>query len=1072
MKRLFSIIALIAISAFLTYAQENTGEILGKVTLAEDGSPLPGVTVTLTGAAYGKSAFVTTKEGNYRFTKLAPSNYNLRFELQGFKTVERTNIRVTIGAGVQVYVSMEPGALQEEITVVAQTQMIDTRKAQVGANYTSEMITALPIAMRTSEIINLAPGIMSAHPQIAGQGSGTLHGFGVQNYRGEYNMDGASFRSTYGHGNMPTGVATERLEEAQVTTSGQDITNVQGGPTINFVSKRGGNKLAGDAYIAILDKSLQANNKGFPAYMKTPTNKVYKNDQNGNPVYGLGYTENQGIFRTYDYGISLGGPILTDHLWFFGSWTVIDSWNKNYYGVPADRYYTPDMYGKLNFQWKTVTAEASYTWRTSEAINVPWFANSPNNLDRKNPASVYTAQVAATVWQKLLLSGKFTYFSYPTLTQQANFQPTGAGNVTYDQGRTYNPPGRYYTYNYFKSPPYNTEPTGFWQHYGDTQKRPYFVVEGDYFAERFLGGDHEIKFGFDRNYARFIAEYMAPNQMFVGNYPATNYSKDPTNAPAKGPYGNYWSRIWTYNDPVGEKRSERWGIYVQDTMTYGRLALNVGARVDWHSWAWEAVNYHALAPADEPITQWDQWTGVFKVPAGKLKLDPTFSPRVSLTFDVTGKGKDLIKLQYANYAGALDNLAFRAGFKSGYNRGEFSVPFIDKNSNMVPDWPTAKFPNAVNEFHLNDILGHWPTPDDILMMTAVGQAEQKAYAATHGGSTDAPWNYYTYPGWMVYMSFSGNPLGKQATARGATDGLDSSFEPDRVMELTLGYEKQLSTDFSVQLIGAYKREYNFAWWRGYYGTLASHELQPIDMQKLMGTDPTTGWKVWAADPSYKSPNGYVGFTYGSSYYNKFLGGQLIITKRYSHGWMLQATLDAQDWTVHLPERYINPDTGQINNEGKYPRTTLYDYQNGGRLGAGEYFSTEPPQNTRWHFKLSGLVRLPFQIDFSGFIDAREGYLVNRYVTSFSGQSLPEKGIQYGKYRMPNFWYANFTLDRVFKFSDQVSARIFATAYNAFNVIKETWINTGIVPTRFPIEDFPTDVNRARILQLGVRFSFR
>jgi len=275
---------------------------------------------------------------------------------------------------------------------------------------------------------------MSALPQIAGQGSGTLHGFGVQNYRGEYYMDGGSVRSTYGHGDMPAGVSVDRVEEVQVTTSGQDITNVQGGPTINFVSKRGGNKLAGDAYMALLDKSLQANNT-LPASMKTPANQVYK-QYNGANVNGLGYIENAGVFRTYDYGMNLGGPIIPDHLWFFGSWAVIDQWNKGYDAAPSDRTYIPDMYGKLNFQWKTLTAEVSYTHRNSSAINVPFSATilGPNKIDRKNPVDIYTAQASITLWQKFLINAKFTDFNYPTLTEQTGFTPTGSGpGTTYDQ---------------------------------------------------------------------------------------------------------------------------------------------------------------------------------------------------------------------------------------------------------------------------------------------------------------------------------------------------------------------------------------------------------------------------------------------------------------------------------------------------------------------------------------------------------------------------------------------------------------------------------------------------------------
>src|SRR5512136_387789 len=110
-RLIIALVGLGLIAACLS-AQESTGEVIGKVTLAEDGSPLPGVTVTLTGTL-GTMSFVSTKEGNFRFTKVSPGEYNLRFELQGFKTVERTNIRVTAAKALPITVTMEPGTLQE-----------------------------------------------------------------------------------------------------------------------------------------------------------------------------------------------------------------------------------------------------------------------------------------------------------------------------------------------------------------------------------------------------------------------------------------------------------------------------------------------------------------------------------------------------------------------------------------------------------------------------------------------------------------------------------------------------------------------------------------------------------------------------------------------------------------------------------------------------------------------------------------------------------------------------------------------------------------------------------------------
>ncbi len=1047
MKRLFFIVAFIAISAFLSYGQEVTGEIIGKVTLAEDGSPLPGVTVVLTGQTYGRSDFVTTQEGNYRFWKLAPGNYDLRFELQGFKSVVRSGIRVNVLSSATINVAMEPGGIEEEVTVVGQVPLINTRKASVASSYTSDQVNSLPVARRTSEIVNMAPGTLSALPQIAGSGSGVIHGFGVRFQVGEFSMDGASFRSTYGASGMPTGVNTVRVEETQVTTSGQDITNVQGGATVNFVTKRGGNKLAGESYIAIMDKSLQSNKKLPPNMGPKPATGA-----DPNVVY-LGNTGRAGVYRTYDYGAALGGPILQDHLWFFGSWGVIDSQTKGNSGAIADRYYTPDMYGKVNFQWKKTTLELSYAHTDSQAVNVDFSSAivTPNKLDRANPYNTYTAAFTQTLGEKLLLSGKLTYFAGKTATHQANFVWTGAGDVAYEAGRTYNPKNRYYTFNYFFSPPYNVHSTGHWQHYGDQQKRPYFVVEANYFGERLLGGDHEFKLGVDRNYSRFIEEYMAPNQVFVDDLPASMSSSVPNNAP--GPFGGqyYWGRIRTYADRFGEKRAERTGIYAQDIMSYGRLTINFGMRMDWHAVAWEPVTYHALAPNDDAtiLAGWAQWTGETKVDGGRLTVDPTFSPRVSMTYDLTGKGKDIVKFMFADYGGMFESgIRISAGFKKGNTRGEFNMPFIDYNNNWVPDWGT-------NEIFFLNWFGRLPTPTDVQTVAKVTQAETAGLEAKYGVGK-VPWDAWTYPGWM-YVSFAGNPLGNQATGKDPTDFLADNYTPEKIREFLLSYEKMISSDISAQFLLAYKKNYNLQWARGYTGTFSNRTLLPNDTSIKVGTDPTTGWDIYQRNAAlYTTPSGYMYDAYRNTY-NDFKGLELIFTKRFSRGWMLQASGDLQNWAYHA-------------DKGEVGMSTLFDYYQDAPYQAYQYRSTEPGQNVTWHFKVSGLVALPFGINLSGFLDARQGYPINgNWVTSYLSQTLPKKTDKYGDWRMPNFWYANVTVEKQFKFSENVTSTVYATAYNVTDVMKTQLINEAKVPTTL---NQPTNVNMPRVVQIGMRFSFR
>src|SRR5919108_5546045 len=99
-------------------AQIATGSVTGAVT-DTSGAVLPGVTVSLTGDRVlgGAQTQTTDAAGAYRFDRLAPGSYSLKFELSGFKGIERTGIRVNAAFTATVNVQLEVGQLQETITV-------------------------------------------------------------------------------------------------------------------------------------------------------------------------------------------------------------------------------------------------------------------------------------------------------------------------------------------------------------------------------------------------------------------------------------------------------------------------------------------------------------------------------------------------------------------------------------------------------------------------------------------------------------------------------------------------------------------------------------------------------------------------------------------------------------------------------------------------------------------------------------------------------------------------------------------------------------------------------------------
>jgi hypothetical protein len=336
----------------------------------------------------------------------------------------------------------------------------------------------------------------------------------------------------------------------------------------------------------------------------------------------------------------------------------------------------------------------------------------------------------------------------------------------------------------------------------------------------------------------------------------------------------------------------------------------------------------------------------------------------------------------------------------------------------------------------------------------VTQAETPVLTAKYGAGK-IPWNAWTYPGNM-YVSFSGPPLGNQTTGTYPVDYLANNFTTEKIREILLSYEKMFSTDISVQLTLAYKKNYNLTWARPYIGTYTSPTLLPVDTSIKVGTDPTTGWDIYQRNSIYPLPVGYMYDSYVDTY-NDFRGLELVFTKRFSHGWMLQASGDLQNWAYHQSRNEI-------------AMYTLYDYYEDAPYQAYQYRSTEPGQNVTWHFKIAGMYQLPWGLNLSGFLDAREGYPVNgKWTNAYLGQTLPAKTDKYGDWRMPTMIYANVTLEKQFRFSENVSSTFYVTGYNITDVMRTTMINEAKVPTTL---DQPTQVNRPRVFQLGVRFSFR
>jgi opacity protein-like surface antigen len=132
-------------TASAAVAQVQTGSITGAVTDIS-GGVMPGASVSLSGDKLigGVQTQVTDATGAYRFDRLPPGGYQLKFELQGFKTISRTDIVVNASFVATVNAKLEVGNVSETITVTGESPTVDTKSNLQQTVLTQELLEGVP----------------------------------------------------------------------------------------------------------------------------------------------------------------------------------------------------------------------------------------------------------------------------------------------------------------------------------------------------------------------------------------------------------------------------------------------------------------------------------------------------------------------------------------------------------------------------------------------------------------------------------------------------------------------------------------------------------------------------------------------------------------------------------------------------------------------------------------------------------------------------------------------------------------------------------------------------------------
>jgi hypothetical protein len=127
----------------MALAQVVGANLAGRIT-DEGGLALPGVTVTVTNKGTGvQQAVVTSDEGTYRLVALQPGSYHVLVEIAGFAPATR-DVVLTVGANATADVQLGVAALEESITVTAQSPLVEVSRAAPTSTIVQSQIQALP----------------------------------------------------------------------------------------------------------------------------------------------------------------------------------------------------------------------------------------------------------------------------------------------------------------------------------------------------------------------------------------------------------------------------------------------------------------------------------------------------------------------------------------------------------------------------------------------------------------------------------------------------------------------------------------------------------------------------------------------------------------------------------------------------------------------------------------------------------------------------------------------------------------------------------------------------------------
>jgi len=315
MRMRFSPYSIVVFSGFVLAASSllfgqtaATGALIGTVA-DTTGAALSGSSVIATNEATEvRRTVATDSHGVYRFALLEPGRYGIEVQRENFAAQKRTGVQVSVSGSVTVDFVLSVGTQKEEVVVSGEAQLVQAETTTLGGLVERQTIEALPLSTRNyTQILALSTGVQSDVNNAGNLGRNTQDVFvnGARSIDNNFQMDGVPVNNFgtgrggdwLGYSGIPI-PNPDALQEFNVQTSLYDAGYGRGaGANVNVVTKSGGNHFHGNVF------------------------EFFRNDTfNANDYFLKETGQSRPVLRQNQFGLTFGGPVLSDKVFFFVSY--------------------------------------------------------------------------------------------------------------------------------------------------------------------------------------------------------------------------------------------------------------------------------------------------------------------------------------------------------------------------------------------------------------------------------------------------------------------------------------------------------------------------------------------------------------------------------------------------------------------------------------------------------------------------------------------------------------------------------------------------------------------------------